>query len=331
MRGKRCVLAGDIGGTHARLAVFQEEKGRPRLLAETVFPSQQYQGLEPIVVEYLRTLDSDVGVGCLGVACPIDEGICHLTNLGWDLRTEGFGERVGLKKVKIINDFEAVGYGVPVLNEDQVAVLQGGTPHEDGPVALIGAGTGLGQAFLLWSDGKYSVHPSEGGHADFAPAETTQWEFLRYLGRRYGHVSWERVVSGQGLVEAYRFLSEIGRVPEGEEVRRELEEGESDAAEVISRHALGGADPLSGEAMNTFLYAFGAQAGNLALTVRATGGVYIGGGIAPKILPFLKAGPFLEAFRRKGRLSEFLHDVPVRVIVDDRAGLLGAAVVAGRL
>jgi glucokinase len=326
----RRVLAGDIGGTHARLALFQVGEGRPRLLSKTMFKSQEYDGLEPIVTEFLRGLDQDVELACFGLACPVEEGVCHFTNLGWEVRTEGFGDAVGIARVRLVNDFEAVGYGVSVLDQEQVVTLQEGTPGEGGPVALIGAGTGLGQGFMLWEEGRYTVHASEGGHADFAPSDPILWKLHQVLQERHGHVSWERVVSGQGLVDAYAFLRDAGRAPERDEVLRDLQEEEADPAEVISRHARTGEDTLCSQAMAIFLRAFGAQAGNFALTIRATGGVYLAGGIAPKILPMLREGPFLEAFGRKGRLSGLMEKVPVRVIVDDTVGLQGAAVAAAR-
>jgi glucokinase len=328
-RQARVVLAGDVGGTHARLALFEVGGVKPTLLTETIFPSAEYDGLEPIVLEFLRKTGGKVDRGCLGVACPVEEGICHAANLGWDIRAEGFGEAVGVAQVRIINDFEAVGHGIPVLGPDDLETLQEGSPQVRGPVALIGAGTGLGQGYLLWEQGGYAVHASEGGHADFAPADPTQWELLLHLRATYGHVSWERVVSGHGLVAAYEFLRDSSYAPEGEEMRRELKNG--DPAEVISHHALAGNEPLSIKAMEIFIHAFGAQAGNLALTLRTTGGVYLCGGIAPKILPRLKDGPFFRAFLDKGRLTELMQRIPVRVVVNESVGLWGAAAVAGRL
>lgn len=325
------VLAGDIGGTHARLALFQVTAEKPVLVTETVFSSAEYDGLEPIVQEFLREIGETPDRGCLGIACPVEGAVCHAPNLEWDVYPEGFGESVGIKRLEIINDFEAAGYGVPVLTGGDLEILQEGAPRNKGPIGLIGAGTGLGQGYLLWEQGTYAVHGSEGGHADFAAVDSTQWEFLLYLQARHGHVSWERVVSGPGLVDAYEFLRDGREVPEGDRVRLEMQKEGTDAAGVISHHALAETDPLSEAAMEIFIRAFGAQAGNLALTLRATGGIFIAGGIAPKVLPKLRRGPFLEAFRSKGRLTEFMERIPVRVIVNDSVGLLGAAVVASRL
>lgn len=332
--GARRVLAGDVGGTHARLAIFEVTEGRRTVLRETVFSSGDYEGLEPIVREFLRKAGGSVSSACLGVACPLEEGVCRFSNLEWEIIVDGLGERVGIPRVRIINDLEAAGYGVLELEPKDLVTLQKGVPSEGGPMALIGAGTGLGQGFLVRDQERYTVHASEGGHADFAATDPTQWRLRQYLRLRYGHVSCERVISGQGLEDAYDFLRDSREIPEDEAVGRELrvlrKEGE-DAAEAISHHALAGSDPLSAAAMEIFLRAFGAQAGNLALTVRATAGVFIVGGIAPKILPKLKDGPFLEAFRSKGRLTELMGKIPVRVVVNDSVGLLGAAAVAERL
>jgi len=332
--GGRRVLAGDVGGTHARLALFEVAEGRRSLLKETVFSSGEYEGLEPIVVEFLRETGGEASAACLGVACPLDEGVCRFSNLEWEIRIDGFGERIGIPRIRIINDLEAAGYGVPELEPGDLVTIQEGIPREGGPMALIGAGTGLGQGFLVWDQGGYKVHASEGGHADFAASDPTQWRLRQYLQRRYGHVSWERVISGRGLEDAYDFLRDSRENREDEAVGRELRalrrQGK-DTAEAISHHALEGSDRLSAAAMEIFLRAFGAQAGNLALAVRATAGVFIAGGIAPKILPKLQEGPFLEAFRSKGRLTELMEEVPVRVVVKDGVGLLGAAAVAERL
>lgn len=327
--GSRPALAGDVGGTHARLAVFEVGEGKPRLVTETVYASAEYDGLEAVVAGFLRKNGAEVERACIAVAGPVVDGVYRFPNLRWEIRADGFGERVGIARVRIINDFEAVGHGIPELEPGDVATLQEGHPETHGPVALIGAGTGLGEGYLVWEDGRYAVHASEGGHTDFAPADRTQERLLGHLRTRYGHVSWERVVSGHGLVNVYEFLRDSGAAPERETVRRELEAGE-DAGEVISRHALRGGGPLCAAALDLFVRAYGAKAGNLALTLGATGGVYVAGGIAPKILERLRDGPFMEAFRAKGRLAGLMQEFPVRVVTNDGVGLLGAAAVAAR-
>ncbi len=328
--GVRPVLAGDVGGTHARLALFGPREEKPELLTESVFHSPEYGGLEEVVRKFLEETGEDVDVACIAVACPIEEGVCHMPNLGWEIEADGLGERIGIRRASLINDFEAVGHGVAQLGPRDLETLQEGVPERQGPIALIGAGTGLGQGYLVWGQGRYEVHASEGGHADFAAANLTQWRLLRYLQARYGHVSWERVVSGHGLVDAYDFLRDARYAPEGDDVRHLLLSEDEDAAEVISVRAVAGSDPLCSKAMEIFLQAYGAQAGNLALSFRATGGVFVAGGIAPKILEKLKEGTFLRAFRSKGRLTELMHEIPVRVVLDDKVGLLGAASIAMR-
>ncbi len=224
--------------------------------------------------------------------------------------------------------FVAVGYGIELLGPSDLATLQEGTPTPHGPIALIGAGTGLGQGFLLWEGDHYRVLPSEGGHGDFAPRDKVQVGLLRFLQQQFERVSWERLLSGAGLINTYRYLHSAAVAPEQATVRAEMEK--EDPATVISRHALAGTDCLSVRSLDLFCEIFGAQAGNLALTVVATGGVYLAGGIAPRIVERLKDGRFLTAFRDKGRMSELLSRIPVHVIMNPNVGLLGAAAVAGR-
>lgn len=326
------VLAGDIGGTHARLARFRVDAGSGQeLVDEWTGDSQGYDGPAPVVREYLerRGLEpGDLRGICVAVAGPIRDGELRVPNLGWTIDVEGFGADVGLPAATLINDFAAIGHGVLTLGDDDFEELQAGSPKEEAPVAVLGPGTGLGHAFLVWADGRYRVQPSEGGHADFAPRTETQWRLAEYLRDRHGHASWERVVSGPGLLEVYRFLVHRDPGAESEDVRAELES--DDAPAVISRHGIAGTDPLCAEAMEIFGTALGTVAGDFALAVEAFGGVYIAGGIAPQILEGLRAGPFLEAFRAKGRLADLLEAIPVRVVLDERVGLRGAARVAAR-
>jgi glucokinase len=285
------------------------------------------------VREFLEGLDPGVrdeveGV-CMAVAGPIEDGVCHLPNLGWTLDAHRFGTEIGFAAATLINDFEAVGHGVLFLEADGYASLQEGRGRERAPIAVLGPGTGLGQGFLLWEQSGYRVHASEGGHGDFAPRTDLEWGLAEHLRAHFGHASWERVLSGPGLVEIYRYLAAFGFAPEAKPVVDELTSGVP--PEVISRHGLQRTDRLSEQALEIFVSALGAQAGNLALTVEATGGVWIAGGIAPRLLTKLQEGSFMAAFRNKGRLSDLLEGVPVRVILDGRVGLKGAArVAAGR-
>lgn len=318
------ILAGDIGGTHARLALFERaDDGSLSPLETETFESSAYAGLVPIVREFLESTGTRPDAACLGIACPIQDGVCRLTNLHWEVDTRTFGRDVGVPGARLINDFDAVGYGLLRLGPDDVEVLQRGTPKERAPMAVIGAGTGLGEGYLTWHDGRYRVHASEGGHVDFAPRTPREAELLAHLRRRWDHVSYERVVSGPGLLTTYEFLRDAGYAPEREEVRREIDAGRGPVA--ISERARDGTDELSRKTLDIFVAAFGAQAGNLALTVQAEGGLWVAGGIAPDILDELAAGPFLESFRAKGRMEPLMERIPVRVVLNEDVGLLGAA------
>jgi len=324
------VLAGDIGGTHARIARFRVDAGEiVELIDDWKVDSGGYPGPAPIVREYLDTrgvASTELDGICVAVAGPIRDGVLSVPNLGWSLEVASFGEEVGFTDATLINDFVAIGHGVLALGDSDYGELQAGQGKPRGTIAVLGPGTGLGHAFLTWDDGAYRVHASEGGHADFAPGSETEWSLAMHLAERYGHASWERVVSGPGLLDIYRFLVQTDPEAEAPSIRRELEAG--DAPAVISRHGVAGTDPLCQGALEMFVSALGALAGNVALTLEAYGGVYIGGGIAPKILDALRGSAFLEAFRSKGRLAGLLEAIPVRVVLDERVGLEGAALCA---
>lgn len=324
------VLAGDIGGTHARLARFRAEGGDLELIDEATVGSRGYPGPAPIVREFLSarglTAATDLDGVCVAIAGPIRDGVCRVSNLGWTIEIERFGTDVEFPGATIINDFEAIGNAVPSLRPEDCAELQQGQASGHAPIAIVGPGTGLGHAFLTWQGTTYRVWPSEGGHTDFAPRTPPEWAFAEHLRQRYGHASWERVISGPGLVELYRFLAGGGEAFEAWSLGDEHPTG--DAARVISRNGMEGTDPLCVKTLDMFVSALAAQAGNLALTLEAYGGVYIAGGIAPQILKKLKEDSFLDAFRGKGRMSTLLERIPVRVILDDRVGLEGAARVA---
>lgn len=324
------VLAGDIGGTHARLARFEPAPGEAQKLVDHwTVASPDYEGPAAIVQAYLdrRELTADDLDGvCVAVAGPIRDGTLRVPNLGWTIDVDGFEEEVGIPGATLINDFVAIAHGVLTLDDAEYEELQRGSTRNRAPVAVLGPGTGLGHAFLVWQDGAYRVQPSEAGHADFAPRTEMECALAQHLRERYGHASWERVVSGPGILDIYRFLAERDPGSESDEVRRELESGDGPAA--VSRHGTRGSDPLSARAMEIFMSSLGALAGNLALTLEAYGGVYVAGGIAPRIVDALRDGPFLDAFRAKGRMSELLEGIPVRVVLDERVGLRGAARVA---
>lgn len=322
------VLAGDIGGTHARLALMEVGDGAPITLHSRTVDSHSVSGL-PMLVErfgHEASLDGVAGA-CFAIAgAPVD-GSWRAPNLPWTIPVAIGPAEVGVPHVSIVNDFEAAGHAIPLLTGSDLATLQAGTPSPGAPIALLGAGTGLGMAFLLWDGKRYRVHPSEGGHADFAPRTDEECELLTFLRGRHGRVSTERILSGRGLKALYDFYLERGEQPEDPAIRAAMER--EDPGAVVTREALRGGDPLCALAMKLFVAVFGATAGNLALTALASGGVYLGGGIAPRIVPALSAGPFLDAFGAKGRLSPLLASIPVQVIQRDDAGLLGAAAIAG--
>ena len=321
------LLAGDIGGTKTELAIFSTEGGPRKPLAREEFPSGQYPSLEAILHEFLGRVDAPIERACLAVAGPVVSGHAKITNLAWVVDLGSLQNALGLRDVTLMNDLQAIALSVPVLAEDELATLNEGEAVPGGAKAVIAPGTGMGAAFLTWDATRscYQAHPSEGGHADFAPGTEIEIGLLQYLQKRYSHVSVERVCSGRGLPNIYDYLRDSGYAPESEEVASELAEAK-DRTPVIVAHALRPDNPcpLCVATLDIFIAIFGAAAGNLALHVLSTGGVYLAGGIPPKILPVLQNGRFMQAFLRKGRLSDLLSHMPVRVILS-RAALLGAA------
>jgi len=320
------VLVGDIGGTHTRLALAGDGEGGRRITRKRRFRSAEHPGLGPIVEDYLAGLDARPDRAVFAVACPVVGGHCELPNLDWTLEEGRLAEELGIPRTRVVNDFDAVCHSLSVLKPTDLEVLQAGEERPGAPVAVLGAGTGLGVGYLTREGGEARVHSSEGGHADFAPRTPEEWALAEFLRSEHGRASWERVLSGPGLLSIHRFLVETGRGQDDPGTRAAMEE-EDDAA-VISRRALEGTDPTCVRALRLFVSVYGAAAGNLALTFQSLGGVYVAGGIAPKILPALREGPFLEAFRDKGRFSGFVSRIPVRVITEPDAGLLGAAAAA---
>jgi glucokinase len=316
------VLAGDIGGTNARLAIAELGRGKPRIVRDQRYRSGDAPGLAPIVRRFLDWAGTKVERACFGIAGPVVDGECRTSNLPWTVSASALADEIGIP-CSVINDFVAAAHGIACLDPADLLTLQVGQPAEHGTIALIGAGTGLGEGFLVWDGARYRVHASEGGHADFAAGDEAAWKLRASLLDEYGRVSWERVLSGPGLAHLYRHFAGGGFATERPDVRREMEA--EDPAAVVTRHALAGDDPISVRALDAFVAAFGAQAGNLALTVLATGGVYLGGGIAPRIAQKLHDGSFVRAFRNKGRMADLMDRIPVHVILSPDVGLLGAA------
>lgn len=317
------ILAGDIGGTNARLAFFDANNGRLKLVNEAAFPSRDYPGLEEIVSTFVDKEAEDVDAACFGVAGPVRNGRAEVSNLPWIVESSRLARELNGRSTFLINDLEANAWGVGALEDVDLVRLNQGSRESCGNQAVIAAGTGLGEAGMFWDGRQHQVFACEGGHADFGPRTEVETELLRYLRARFGRVSYERVLSGPGLVNVYRFLRDTGR---GEEPKWLAERmAMEDCAAVISKAALEGKSPLCEQALDIFVSIYGAEAGNLALKIMATGGVYVGGGIAPKILPKLVSKTFLDAFADKGRMRSLLEGMPVHVIVNENTGLLGAA------
>lgn len=317
------ILAGDIGGTSTRLALFEAAGGTVRAVAQERYSSRDYPGLSEIVRTFMAANPRPIDDACFGIAGPVREGRVETPNLPWVIEASVLATQLALPRVTLLNDLEANAWGVFTLEEDDFATLSPGAPAGDGNAAIISAGTGLGEAGYHGAGS--SLHPfaSEGGHADFAPHDELTIELFRWLHRRHGHVSWERVVSGPGLVNIFTFLREVKHDEASAQLADAMREG--DPAAAISSAALDESSGLAVRALDLFVALYGSEAGNLALKMKATRGVWIGGGIAPKILPRLKRPGFLEAFHDKGRFRAFLEAIPVRVILNDRTALRGAA------
>jgi glucokinase len=327
------ILAGDVGGTKVHLALYDFANGRLHPIRDQKFPAHEFASLDDVVHKFLvgdgtnATQGGDSLAACFGCAGPVRDGRLKLTNLPWTLDTRDLVKSLSIPHISLINDLEANGYGIPELAPESIFTLHEGDPEATGHAGLMAAGTGLGQALLIWDGQKHRPIASEGGHADFAARSNREIALLEYLRSTLkGRVSWERVVSGLGIKNIYAFLRDVEKITEpGWLHDRMLAE---DPNAVIGQCAEDGSSSLCFETMKIFAGAYGAEAGNIALQVLATGGMYLGGGIAPKILKTLKNGTFTQAFIDKGRLSPLVESVPVRVILDDTCALLGAAAYA---
>lgn len=319
------ILTGDIGGTNTRLAMMEYQNGRARIGENLSFPSPSFSSLDDIITEFFaRHPVVQPQAAAFGVAGPVAQGVSRITNLPWVISAKALAQQLGLQTVQLLNDLEALAWGIDTLPPKDLVALQTGSADAAGNRAVIAAGTGLGEAGLCF-DGKLHIpFATEGGHTDFAPTTEHDWRFYGFLQNRFEHVSWERVVSGAGLINLFEFLlQESGAAAPGW-----FEDPAEDSAACITRDALSGADPLCVEALHWFTRLYGAEAGNLALKMNATGGLYLGGGIAPKILPALQDGRFLTAFLDKGRMRRLVEAMPVRVICNEQVSLQGLARVA---
>lgn len=322
------LLAGDVGGTKTLLGLFARAPHRPIPVTIESFPTPEYEGLVPMIREFLARQPGGphrVDAACFGVAGPVLDDVAWLTNVPWKVDGRAVALEFGLARVRLLNDLVSIAYSVPVLQPDELQVLQAGTPNLAGNAALLAAGTGMGQSFLF-NDGRHLVPaPSEGGHADFPARTEREWELAKWLFARYGRAEVEMVVSGLGLTNLYLFVhGDHPCVPLDTDPPPEL-------PRIISEKAHARSCPYCIEAMDMFIFAYGAEAGNLAVRTVATRGLYIGGGIAPKNLDLLLQPSFLQAFLDKGAMRGLLESIPVRVILNPHAGLLGAATVANAM
>lgn len=330
MAVKQLVLAGDIGGTKTNLALFSIDGERLRVERSQTFLSKRYSGLVPVLRDFLAGDDPAFARACFGIAGPVVDNKVKTPNLAWMVDGAELAHALKLDSVMLLNDLEATAYGVFTLEPDEFLTLNEGVIHSSGNKALIAAGTGLGQS-ILYDDGRlFRPVASEAGHADFAARNELEIELLRYLIDRYTHVSYERVLSGPGLLNIYRFLKEVRRVEEPDWLTARLAAAADMSAE-ISKAALANEADICVQALDVFVSVYGAEAGNLALRAKSVRGLYVGGGIAPKIAAKLKDGTFMRAFGEKGRYRDLLAGVPVQVILNDQTALCGAAYYAAFL
>jgi glucokinase len=317
------ILAGDVGGTKVHLALYNFSNGKLEHARDEKYAAKDYSGLEEIAREFLAA--DKVTAACFGVPGPVRDGRLRLTNLPWTLDSRELATSLGIPHVFLINDLEANAYGIAELGPEQIYTLSEGDASQIGNRALIAAGTGLGEGFLVWNGRMHLPYASEGGHSDYAPRNEDEIDLLRFLKQKYnGRISFERVISGMGLTGIYEFLREVRGVEEPVWLAKKIAAAD-DPNSVITETGLSAKAEICEKALDMFVSAYGAEAGNLALKVLSVGGLYIGGGIAPRIIEKLKDGAFLKSFTDKGRLSQLLVNMPVRVILDSRAALLGAA------
>lgn len=323
-------LAGDVGGTKTLLQLVDCTALGPQVVLEQSYPSTDFNHLNPIVKQFLATAQSESPlVACFAVAGPVHNDRAVVTNRSWTLDARQMEGDLGIPKIRLINDFAAVGYGILALQPEDFVVLQDQPITHQAPIAVLGAGTGLGEALLVWGNGDYEVIPTEGGHGDFAARTDLEWGLLTYLRAKHGRVSVERIVSGQGIATIYEYLKTVHPTAVNPDIEQQMQQ--EDPAAVIAQHALNRSDALCTQVLDLFVSAYGAEAGNLALKSLPYGGIYLAGGVGAKILPRLQAGDFMDAFLDKGRMRPLLETFRVSLIVHKNVGQLGAALLACRL
>ncbi len=322
------ILAGDVGGTKVHLALYNFDHGQLVHVRDERFPAHEFSGLQEIVQRFLAESSTpEITAACFGVPGPVRGGRLRLTNLPWILDSRELSAGLNITHLFLINDLEANGYGIPELTPDQIYTLNAGDLSAVGNRALVSAGTGLGEGVLLWNGKTHVPIASEGGHCDFAARNPLEIELLTWLIQKYnGRVSFERVVSGQGLTNIYTFLRDQKHLEEPDWLRQRMQAEDPNA--VIGEVGEAGNSELCAKSLEMFAAAYGAEAGNMVLKVLATGGMYLGGGIAPKMLKTMRGGAFMQAYTDKGRLSELLIHTPVQIILESRAALMGAAAYA---
>ncbi|MBC8506297.1 MAG: glucokinase [Chloroflexi bacterium] len=320
------LLAGDIGGTKTNLAIFTSNDGLRGPLVEATFASGDYPSLEALVGEFLEKNNFPIDHASIGVAGPVIGTRATVTNLSWVMEERQLEKKLKIPSIRLLNDLDAIAHSIPFLDSDDLNTLNAGQPEVEGNLAVVAPGTGLGEAFLTWAGVRYQTYASEGGHADFASTTPLQLDLLRYLQDRYGHVSYERVCSGKGIPNIYNFLKDSGYADEPVWLARELADAD-DPTPIIVNTALDEEKNciLCSKTLDIFVSILGAEAGNMALKVMATGGIFLGGGIPPRILTALKEPRFIRAFTNKGRFSDLLTNIPVYVICNPKVALLGAA------
>lgn len=318
------ILAAEIGATRTRLAAFETEGNRLSCVVEKTYPSQKHEGLAGILADFIKTEGIPVHSACFGVAGPVRAGRSKISNLPWIIDASELAKQLKLNSVGLLNDLEAYAYGIDGLESKDFIPLSDGSEDADGNRAVISAKTGLGMAGLYWDGFRHHPFACEGGHADFAPRNELQTELLVYLQKKYGRISCERILSGPGIKNIYDFLRDAHKAEEPDWLRTQIASA-PDPPALISQLALEGKSAICDQTMSIFVSVFGAQTGNCALNFMSTGGIFIGGSIAAKIVPKMKDPVFMESFLDKGRMGALLKDVPVKIVVNDDCGMIGAA------
>jgi glucokinase len=318
------ILAGDIGGTRTRLAAFETEGNRLQCVVEKTYPSQQHDGLSTILADFIKTEGIPVHSACVGVAGPVRGGRSKISNLPWIIDSRELAQQLKLSSVGLLNDLEAYAYGIDALESKDFVTLSEGAEDAEGNRAVISARTGLGMAGLYWDGFRHHPFACEGGHADFAPRNDLEMELLGYLQKKYGRISYERILSGPGIKNIYDFLRDTHKSEEPEWLRKQMDMS-PDPPALISQLALEGKAAICDQCLSIFVSVFGAETGNAALKFMSTGGIFIGGSIAAKIVPKMKDPVFMQSFLDKGRMEGLLKDMAVKIVLNDDCGIIGAA------